>query len=117
MNSSYLNNSSFPSNNMNNMHTNTSRAIMQSQEYIPYEKSYIENILRFNKGKKVSIYQSFPSTEGEVFNGIIEQCGKDHVILSDPNTGNWYMLLMIYLNYIKFEEEINTIDQFYSTNR
>ena len=87
------------------------------QEYIPDEQSYIENILRVNKGKKVSVYQSFAdANENEktkVFTGIIEQSGRDHIILSDPNTGNWFLLLMIYVNYIKFDEEINTINQFY----
>ena len=48
-----------------------------------------------------------------VFKGIIEQSGKDHIILSDPNTGNWYLLLLIYVDYIKFDENINTSDTFY----
>ena len=86
------------------------------QEYIPNEQSYIENILRVNRGKKVSVYQSFADAsewKNKVFTGIIEQSGRDHIILSDPTTGNWYLLLMIYVNYIKFDEEINTIEQFY----
>ena len=32
-------------------------------EYIPDEQSYIENILRLNRGKKVSIYQSFADAD------------------------------------------------------
>ena len=86
------------------------------EEYIPNEQSYIENILRVNKGKKVSVYQSFADAsewKEKVFTGIIEQSGRDHIILSDPNSGNWYLLLMIYVNYIKFDEEINTVTQFY----
>ena len=86
------------------------------QEYIPDEQSYIENILRVNKGKKVSVYQSFADSKDwsdKVFTGIIEQSGRDHIILSDPTTGEWYLLLMIYVDYIKFDEEINTVQQFY----
>lgn len=49
----------------------------------------------------------------KIFTGIIEQSGKDHIILSDPNTGNWYLLLLIYVDYIKFDEYINTSDTFY----
>lgn len=89
-------------------------------EYIPDEQSYIENILRVNKGKLVSVYQSFADAgewKDKVFTGIIEQSGRDHIILSDPNTGNWYLLLMIYVNFIKFDEEINTIQQFYPQKR
>ena len=26
------------------------------------------------------------------------------LILSDPKTGNWYLILIIYVNYIKFDE-------------
>ena len=95
---------------------NQSFANTSMNEYIPDEQSYIENILRVNKGKRVSIYQSFADAgewKDRIFTGIIEQSGRDHIILSDPNTGNWYLLLMIYVNFIKFDEEINTIEQFY----
>ena len=32
-----------------------------------------------------------------IFEGIIEEAGKDHLIMSDPNTGKWQMILLIYL--------------------
>ncbi len=86
---------------------------------IPFEQSYIENILRLNKGKKVEIHMTFPdSTEwhDRVFNGIIEQSGRDHIILSDPATGKWYLLLMIYVDYIQFDEKINYLPQFVPNN-
>ena len=81
-----------------------------------YEESYIENILRLNKGKQVEVYTSYPdATEwhDRVFRGIIEQSGRDHIILSDPNTGNWFLVFMIYVNYIKFDESINYAPEFY----
>lgn len=80
------------------------------------EQSYIENILRLNRGKQVEVYMSFADSiewKDRVFKGIIEQSGKDHIILSDPNTGNWYLLLLVYVNYIKFDENINTSEIFY----
>ena len=95
---------------------NQSLANTSMNEYIPDDQSYIENILRVNKGKRVSIYQSFADAgewKDRIFTGIIEESGRDHIILSDPNTGNWYLLLMIYVNFIKFDEEINTVPQFY----
>ena len=91
-----------------------------NNEYIPDEQSYIENILRVNKGKKVNIYQSFSDSnewKDRIFSGIIEQSGRDHIILSDPNSGKWYLLLMIYVNYIEFDEPINTVGQFYPSKR
>ena len=76
----------------------------------PMEQSYIENILRLNKGKKVKVYASYPDSNewrDKIYEGIIEQSGRDHLILSDPTTGNWYLLKMLYVNYIEFNEKIN----------
>lgn len=124
MNNNYLN-SSFPGTPIysGNIATpnqttapNSSNTMNSVQEFIPDEQSYVENILRLNRGKKVSIYQSFADAgewKDRIFTGIIEQSGRDHIILSDPNTGNGYLLLMIYVDFIKFDEEINTVQQFY----
>ncbi|MDQ0177499.1 spore coat protein GerQ [Bacillus chungangensis] len=76
---------------------------------LPLEESYIENILRLNKGKLVSIYATFehnPEWNAKIFEGIIEAAGRDHVVLSDPQTGERYVIPMIYVDYIKFKEPI-----------
>jgi len=93
-----------------------------NQEYAPtasntlsQEQSYIENILRLNKGKLGKFYCSFPDSmewRDTVFTGIIEQAGRDHLIISNPNTGKWYLILMIYLNYVEFDEKINYLNNF-----
>jgi spore germination protein Q len=74
-----------------------------------FEQSYIENILRLNKGKIATVYMNFENSQwgSKVFKGVIEAAGKDHIILSDPVTGMRYVLLQIYLNYITFDEEID----------
>ncbi|KPH71700.1 MULTISPECIES: spore coat protein GerQ [Bacillaceae] len=77
---------------------------------LPIEQSYVENILRLNKGKLVKVYMTFennPSWNAKVFTGVIEAAGRDHLILSEPNTGKRYLLLMVYLDYVEFDEEIN----------
>src|SRR5574344_1277453 len=82
---------------------------------VPFEQSYIENILRMNKGKKVTVHMTFPDSEqfkDREFSGIIEQSGRDHIILSEPSTGKWYLLLMIYVDFITFDEKINYIKNF-----
>ena len=73
------------------------------------EQSYIENILRLNLGKNVSVYMNFENSQwgSKVFKGRLEAAGKDHIIISDLQTGTRYLLLSIYLDYITFEEEIN----------
>lgn len=76
----------------------------------PLEQSYIENILRLNKGKKATVHMTFPDStdfRDREFTGIIEQSGRDHIILSDPTTGKWFLLLMIYVDFITFDEKIN----------
>ena len=79
------------------------------------EQSYIENIIRLNKGKIGRFYMTFPDSlewRDRVFSGIIEQSGKEHIIISDPTTGKWYLLLLIYLDYVEFDEKINYIKSF-----
>ena len=83
---------------------------------IPDEQSYIENILRLNRGKKAKFHVTVPGSiewQDRVFEGIIEQSGKDHLIVSNPNTGEWYLILMIYLDFVTFEEPINYKKEFY----
>lgn len=76
---------------------------------LPVEESYIENILRLNKGKLVTIYATFEGNKewnAKIFKGIIEAAGRDHVIISDPQTGLRYLIPMVYLDYATFDEEI-----------
>ena len=75
----------------------------------PMEQSYIENILRLNKGKRVNAYVSYPDSsewQNKIYSGTIEEAGKDHLIIKDPTTGNWYLIRLIYLNYVEFMEPI-----------
>lgn len=84
-------------------------------DMLPIEQSYIENILRMNKGKQVRVHMTFPDSNeyrDREFTGIIEQAGRDHLILSEPNTGKWELLLMIYVDFITFDEPINYKQQF-----
>jgi spore germination protein Q len=93
-----------------------------NQEYAPnvnntitYEQSYIENVLRLNKGKLGKFYCTFPDSNewrDTVFSGIIEQAARDHLVISNPSTGKWYLIQMIYLNYCEFDEKINYLTNF-----
>ena len=114
MNNNYFNKQPFPGTPIYNGNTPTPNQ-QTAPNYItdtelPMEQSYIENILRLNKGKRVRVHMTFPdSTEWRdlEFRGIIEQSGRDHIILSDPESGVWQLLLMIYVDYVSFDEEIN----------
>lgn len=77
------------------------------QSMLPMQQSFIENILRLNRGKEATVYMTFEGNNNQTFKGIVEAAGRDHIILSDPATGKRYLLLMVYLNYVTFDEEIN----------
>lgn len=82
----------------------------EDMSQLPMEQSYIENILRLNRGKLATVYMSFNGSgntyEPTVFRGVVEAAGRDHIVLSDPETGKRYLLLMVFLNYVEFDEEI-----------
>ena len=75
---------------------------------IPFEQSYVENILRLNRGKTATIYMNFENSQwgSKVFKGEITEAGKDHIILKDTQTGITYLLLTIYLSYVAFDSDI-----------
>lgn len=72
------------------------------------EQSYIENILRLNIGKVATVYMNFENSQwgSKIFKGTVLAAGTDHIILQDLNSEVRYILLMIYLNYITFDEPI-----------
>ena len=74
------------------------------------EESYIENIIRLNRGKLGTFYMTYSDSNewrDRVYKGVIEAAGVDHIIISDPRDGKRYILLNIYLNWVEFNEEIN----------
>ncbi len=109
MNNTYFDKSVFPGQQIySSSNIPTMSPVNNYTSNLPFEQSYIENILRLNKGKKATIHMTFP--DSEEFKGIIETSGKDHIILSDPSTGKWFLLLMIYVDFITFDENINYIN-------
>ena len=112
MNGTYYPNPTFPNNEMQGNKNNYDVNIAPNENnnlLMNGEQSYIENILRLNKGKVVRAYVSFPdATEwrNKIFEGVIQEAGRDHLIISNPNNGEWYLILMIYLNYVTFNERI-----------
>ena len=112
MNGSFFNTPTFPNVTTTPM---SPPGNISSQTSLPLEQSLIENILRLNKGKKVDVYMTFPDSNewrDLKFSGIVEQAGRDHIIISNPTNGEWYLLLTIYIDYFKFYEKINYSPEF-----
>ncbi|SDT18523.1 spore germination protein Q [Paenibacillaceae bacterium GAS479] len=77
---------------------------------LPTEESYVENILRLNRGKMATFYMTYENNKewnAKIFRGIIEAAGRDHIIISDPATGMRYLLLTLNLDYVTFDGPIN----------
>jgi len=74
------------------------------------EESFIENILRFNKGKVGTFYFTYQGNNewnARIYQGRVETAGRDHIIISDVSTGKRYLLLMSNLDWVEFDDEIN----------
>ncbi|WP_424766412.1 spore coat protein GerQ [Paenibacillus sp. sgz302251] len=73
------------------------------------EESYVENILRLNRGKIGTFYMTYENNRewnAKIFKGVVEAAGRDHIIISDPTTGMRYLLLTLNLDYVTFDEPI-----------
>ncbi len=81
---------------------------------LPAEQSYIENILRLNLGKTATIYMTYENNKewnAKIFKGTLEAAGRDHIIIKDPETQKRYLLLMLNLDYITFDEPLNYLPE------
>nr|WP_232278788.1 spore coat protein GerQ [Paenibacillus sp. 481] len=77
---------------------------------VGFEQSYVENILRLNLGKVGTFYMTYENNSewnAKVFRGVLEAAGRDHIIISDPLTGQRVLLLMVNLDYATFDEPLN----------
>ena len=84
---------------------------MNGNYYMASSDDYINGNNRLlNKGKKVKVFITVPGSsewQDKLFEGIIEEIGKDHIIISNPQTGEWNLILIIYIVFITFDEPIN----------
>jgi len=80
------------------------------------EQSYIENILRLNRGELGTFHFSFENAlesgkNTKAVRGTVEAAGRDHVILSDSATGHRFLFPMIYFDYAEFDNEVKYFPQ------
>lgn len=101
----------------NNIYTNPNYIPSQgtSPPIIPinsnYNKEeYAENLIRKNIGNKASFYVSFGDSikwRDSIFTGIIEEAGKDYVVIYNQELNKRFLLWNVYLDYIVFDEQLN----------
>ncbi|WP_156324026.1 spore coat protein GerQ [Bacillus sp. JCM 19034] len=69
----------------------------------------MENILRLNRGKVASFHMTYENNNewnARVFRGIVEEAGRDHIIVSEVDGSNYYILLMVNLDFVEFDDPI-----------
>lgn len=75
--------------------------------YRTYSRAiYNDNLIDMNKGKKVTIYVSFPNSkqwQDIVFKGFIEESNDNYTIIKDINNGKNILLNNKHIDYIIFE--------------
>lgn len=82
----------------------------QIEQVDPFEQSYIENILRLNKGKVGTFHMTYSDSlewRDKVYKGVVLAAGKDHIVISDQRDGKRYILLLVYLDWVEFSEPID----------
>ena len=82
----------------------------QVEQVDPFEQSYIENILRLNKGKVGTFHMTYSDSlewRDKVYKGVVLAAGKDHIVISDQRDGKRYILLLVYLDWVEFNEPID----------
>ena len=81
-----------------------------NNDWFNNNETYLEDILKLNIGKKAKFYITIPASKeisDKIFEGILEQVGKDYVVISNPTDGKWYFVLLPYLTFISFDELVN----------
>ena len=71
---------------------------------------YAYNILNNNPNQIADFYMSYPDSNewrDRVFSGKIIHSTREYTLLNNQNTGEWYVLPSIYLNYVIFNERVN----------
>lgn len=89
----------FPGYQGNNLNQNNNMISNQNPQYA-------ESIFALNKGKKVTVFFSYPDSiewRDRVFTGTILADGRDYLMLQQDD-GRIILLWLVYINYAVFDE-------------
>lgn len=99
--------------------TTSGGSIQTSAQRPAREESYIENILRLNRGKIADFYFTVPSANQTLgtepgntirIRGTIVEAGRDHAVIREASTNHYFLFPMIYFDYAEFDEEITYLN-------
>ena len=82
------------------------------------EESYIENILRLNRGKPGTFYFTIPSSTAgnnqgttRVIRGVVVEAGRDHAVIRELSSNHYFLFPMIYFDFAEFDEQLVYLNQ------
>ena len=73
-------------------------------------QSYLGNILKLNVGKLGKFYFTYSDSDkwrDKSYVGIVEDVGRDYILIKDPNSEKRFLLSFIYLLWVEFDEELD----------
>ena len=100
MNNNYMSNNNYRQ--MSNTNYDTQSNVVNTNIF---DQIYIDTFLKNKEGKFVKVYITVPgssSWQDKLFEGVIENVGSDHVILSNTSTGEKYLIPLIYIVFISY---------------
>lgn len=83
---------------------------MNSSQYYYNQRDYAESLFKANIGKRLEVYVSFSDSmewRDSIFRGILEDAGRDFLLIRDEVNNKRYLLWNVYLDYVVFDEEVN----------
>ena len=92
-------------NNYDNFYNNQPNFLINQKKDL-----FAEDILSKNKGKYLKIYMSFSDSKewcDRIFEGILEEWGRDFILLYDKKQNKRYMVWNLYIDFIEFNEQLN----------
>lgn len=72
------------------------------------ENSFVNSVLRTALNKQAKFYFSYPDSikwRDMVYEGKLLVVGEDYIVVREKATNHLHVLLMLYLEYVVFEEE------------
>ena len=108
MNNNYYNQQNYKNDNINNVPNQYTAPTINTYKPI----SIGQQLFAKNIGKMARFYMTFNGSKeytDKIFEGIIEEVTNEYTIISNPNTGMWYMLVSLYINFIEFDEPMNLL--------
>lgn len=79
---------------------------IMGNQYSYNQSDYAETLLKNNVGKNVQAHVSFTDSiewRDSIFTGILEEAGKDYILIYDQGTNKRYLIWSVYLDYIVFD--------------